>query len=234
MNIELNTNPLPPLEFYRGLCPELRAAVELRSDEQIAIYHPLIHDPFGTIRLHNTPEEVNKSLEQIKRIAQKHREERNWLGYIVRHAKPYRLEALWAVRNEMTDREFWTAVGQVWTDSENVWQYRQHWHLIFLSPRPEREYMMPEEDRAAFAAMPEQLTIYRGCNRLNKHGFSWTLNRQVAEMFTRRNIINAETGKRVKTRVIERVIHKSEAIAYLNDRKEEEIVTLKFEKKGSL
>jgi hypothetical protein len=123
----------------------------------------------------------------------------------------------------------------VWTNSENVWQYRTEWMPIFLSPRPEREYIMPEEDREVFARLPDRLTIYRGCNRLNKHGLSWTLNRDVAEMFaTKRNVLNCNTGKRVKTRIIERVIHKSEAIAYLSDRKEEEIVTMKFLAKGTL
>ena len=232
MTLELNMSPVLPADFYLGLCPELRAAAQLNGPDEVAIYHPFVHDPSGSMRLPYTPEELNKYLKERSAIAEKCRNQREWRRYIALHQRPYRCEALWNVRHEMTDREFWDAVGKVWTDSENVWQYRQQWHSIFASPRPEREYTMPEKDRAVFADLPDQLEIYRGCNRINKHGFSWTLDPEVAQMFARRNIVNLRTGERVKTRVIEQVINKSEAIAYLNDREEDEIVTLAFARRG--
>lgn len=100
MNLELNKTPLPPVDFYRELCPELQAAAELRGPNEFAIYHALMHDPFGTLRLHFSPAELNAQLEEMKAIVQEHRNQRKWLRYIVAHTKPYRCQVLWEVRNE--------------------------------------------------------------------------------------------------------------------------------------
>ena len=42
---------------------------------------------------------------------------------------------------------------------------------------------MDEEERAALEALPDQVTVYRGCGPDNKDGFSWSLKREVAEGF---------------------------------------------------
>ena len=97
---------------------------------------------------------------------------------------------------------------------------------------------MSEEDRKTFECLPETLTIYRGCNSHSKHGLSWTLDKAVAERFAERRhafwFTKKGKAKFVKPQVIERVIHKSEAVAYFSGRQESEIITYRFLKKGSL
>jgi hypothetical protein len=120
----------------------------------------------------------------------------------------------------------------MWTDSENIFQNQIFWKVALLSPRPEREYIMREEDRAVFNALPERFTVYRGCNHLNEGGFSWTLKREVAEWFVGYNAkFDLVKSKLVEARVIERVVKKSDCIAYFGERKEEEILTIKGDRK---
>ena len=97
---------------------------------------------------------------------------------------------------------------------------------------------MSKEDRKTFESLPETLTIYRGCNSHSKHGLSWTLDKAFAQHFAEKRhcfwFTKKMKAKFVTPRVIERTIHKSEAIAYFSTRKESEIVTFKFLRKGSL
>jgi hypothetical protein len=43
--------------------------------------------------------------------------------------------------------------------------------------------LMNDEERTAFEALPEQITIYWGCGPKNMFGFSRSLNRQIAAKF---------------------------------------------------
>jgi len=43
--------------------------------------------------------------------------------------------------------------------------------------------MMNDEERAAFEALPEPITISRGCGAKNMFGCSWSLDRKIAARF---------------------------------------------------
>ena len=76
--------------------------------------------------------------------------------------------------------------------------------------------------------MPNTITIYRG--GIDDKGYSWTLNKDYAVWFANRWIMNGNLGdesnvtNRHETNVFEKTINKSDAIAYLSDRGESEII----------
>jgi len=145
---------------------------------------------------------------------------------------------LWQIQGEIEDdKVYWSLVGRAWVACDNACQHFYTWALLLLSKRLHREFMMSKDERKTFDALPEKLTIYRGCNRYSKRGFSWTLDKAFAKHFAeKRHFFAIPKGvtKRVRPIVIERVINKSDAIAYFNRRKESEILTFKFLKKRSL
>ena len=230
---------MTPKQWRSKLHPELRKRAyikgkrpRLHGDPIVYLNHPFMHDNNGFHYREHTPDQVNEWFEKIKQRAADYRSAKDWMKYMVCHERPYRIEAFYAVQEEMTDREYWSTLGLIWTDSENIFQYRGFWMFALMSPRPEREYIMSEEDRAVFNALPKRFTVYRGCNHLNEDGFSWTLKREVAEWFIGYNAkLDLERGKRVEAGVIERVVEKSDCIAYFGERKEEEILTIAGDRK---
>ena len=80
---------------------------------------------------------------------------------------------------------------------------------------------MHEEERNAFTALPDRLTIYRGLHikKSTLRGLLWTLDRQRAEWFANR---------RAKRRpyLVEAEVLKSDVRAHFLDRGEAEIVVL--------
>jgi hypothetical protein len=81
------------------------------------------------------------------------------------------------------DRSAWlTLLGQEWEDVDNVGRYL----AIVAEALPDHTVpeMMTEAERAALAALPEVVTIYRGADRgVNEAGFCWSLDRDVAARF---------------------------------------------------
>jgi hypothetical protein len=80
--------------------------------------------------------------------------------------------------------------------------------------------MMDDAEREAFAQLPDVLTIYRGCYAVNKWGFSWSLDRDIAERFPFTNRYGGE-GRPL---LVKASIHKSKVIALKLSRGEAEIV----------
>jgi hypothetical protein len=137
------------------------------------------------------------------------------------HEKPYRLQAFSDIDCNLHGAEFWELLHEVWTNSENCWQNKKEWASYFTGGRA--DLFMTDEDRAAFAAMPDDLTIYRGINdKGDPCGFSWTLDISVAEKFARAWRRNGEGG-----RLLHRVVKKSDVFAYTDRRNEKEIIYLK-------
>jgi hypothetical protein len=177
------------------------------------------------------PRTVKEALESL--------EAGDWHSYLFAnfHRSVY-APILWQIQGEIEDdKVYWSLVGRAWVGCDNAFQHFCTWLLLFSSRRPHREVLMSEDERKTFDTLPEKLTIYRACNRYSKHGFSWTLDKAFAKHFAeKRHFFAFPKGvlKSVKPTVIEKVIDKGDAIAYFNRRKESEIVTCRFLKKGSL
>lgn len=80
-----------------------------------------------------------------------------------------------------------TTAGDVWVDTENHHEWRRLTKKIYLADRPGRDtWLMDEDEAAALAALPEQLTVFRGFRTHGAKCWDWTLDRKVAEFFARR------------------------------------------------
>ena len=89
---------------------------------------------------------------------------------------------LWGV---MDLHDWRTLLGEEWTMCDNVWAYRKCLkRAMFLTCTPQTclEMMTPRECEA-LAALPEHVTVYRGCGPKNVIGCCWSLDRDTAESF---------------------------------------------------
>ena len=138
-------------------------------------------------------------------------------SYIFLHERPYRLDAFTLIQSKLSDTQYWSLLSDIWTDTENQWQGLNKWKQLLSSNRPSRHYLMNEEEFNLLQSLPDEVTIYRGCQAgINENGLSWSLNKKKAEFFANR------FGK--EGIILERKIPKSNIIAFLNGRGESEVI----------
>jgi hypothetical protein len=98
-----------------------------------------------------------------------------------------KFRAIFHLHGEMAFSEWLTLLGEFWTDSDNVGVYKDQLIWILREYLDEPESVIPElmnaHEKEAFARMPEEITIYRGCGPINKLGLSWSLSREIATRF---------------------------------------------------
>lgn len=217
-------------ELFR-LCPTLCDACH--SSGGLPIYHPLIHMPQGAGS--HSPVYIAQCYERKKKIGDDFLEQKKWSSYLFLIEKPYRAAALSHIQARMTDAEYWENVSWVWTNSESNCMDKKVWKRLLSSPRPESHKTMTEDEQKFLASLPDRITVYRGfkarrnrCRSLpsNRKGHSWTLSREKAEWFT--NItFGIGLGEKKPHMVRSLIVNKSEVLAYLNGRNEQEILLSK-------
>jgi hypothetical protein len=80
--------------------------------------------------------------------------------------------------------EWFKLLGEEWTGLDNLWSARSILRAeLRAADRADLDLMMSERERAALAALPERITVYRGCYRVNRAGLSWSIDRSVAARF---------------------------------------------------
>ena len=80
-------------------------------------------------------------------------------------------------------RDDWHAVlGREWSCCDNIGAYRATLRRLLPTHGPVRP-MMTADEQAAYDALPERITVYRGCDTHNMRGASWSLDRDVARRF---------------------------------------------------
>lgn len=203
------------------LDPELAQWIDDSSTLGPMIKHPLVYDITGV----QFPAPANARLKAKKAALEQAMAEKRWESAVFLHERPHRAHALWKIAvehgAEISNEDYWGLVGAVWVDSENIWQNEEEWEYLFASERPGREHMMDEEEQAALAALPDTLTVYRGCTaELNEDGLSWTLDRNRAVWFAKR-FAGVHEGEPV---VHVGEVSKSQVIAHFLGRNESEIV----------
>ena len=200
------------------LYPELRAYLGYTAFP--VLRHPLVYMVPYSASSHEAVM-ANARFEHISKQLDTALQERTWVKYIHLYERPYRLEAFGHVAAHMDDEEYWETLSGIWTDSENINQNIGLWKKFWSSKRPARECVMDEEERAAFAAMPETLTIYRGTTPAsNVRGMSWTLTPRTAHWFGNRYVRSAHYFFATAE------VAKADVLAYLLRRNETEIVVL--------
>ncbi len=82
------------------------------------------------------------------------------------------------------DRDDWTRLlGEHWTTCDQATHSADFLRLLLSEEPLPIAGMMTERERVKLAALPEELTVYRGCAPYNTNGICWTLRRRIAVGF---------------------------------------------------
>lgn len=145
---------------------------------------------------------------------------KDWNAVIWSHERPYRWEAMTRHMTAMTDEVYWKLLADIWTDSENIFEYKWWAEKLLSNPRPGRHFLMEDSEHDALAAMPSKIQIYRGCQVCSRQhgvqGLSWTLKYDTAKWFAKRF-----PGQQA---IVSGYANKKDVLAYFASRNEAEIV----------
>lgn len=88
----------------------------------------------------------------------------------------------------------------------------------------DKAVLMDAEEREVYAALPDVVTIYRGCRTAKAvKGMSWSLSEEKARWFAERGAL-LSSGKGDGALVYRAKIKKEDVVAYLDGRNEEEVI----------
>lgn len=197
------------------LHPDLEEYLE-QVNGMSMIRHPLVYS------LSHVPQMnawVNQQYERKRKACEECRTNGDFYQLVWFHERPYRLQAFETVQQFMVDREYWEFLGALWIESENIHQNMVMWTRALTRTRGDRIYFMNDKEQVRFAALPDQVEIYRGHDGRNPNGLSWTLDAEKAAWFSRR----LGQGKPM---VATRTVPRDAILAILDRRDEEEIVLL--------
>ena len=203
------------------LASELEAWLVVTPLGLTAIKHPLVyaipyHEPMnGTL---------NAQLAAKQKAVDEALRRRRWPSYIALHERPWRLQALHEVANLLRPRTYWSLLGEVYTDTENLWQNLDLWLELLHADLPDRGWLMDADERHTLKALPESLTVFRGfAYDEQEDGLSWTLDKAVACRFARHAYQPGDSGP---PRVLEGRVARADVIAHFTGRGEQEVVAL--------
>ena len=134
-------------------------------------------------------------------------------------SKPYRMLYLSLAFPYLSKKERSEIMHEVWISVENINNNVNvsQMETLKMLRKCNQKYLMGQENYEVYENLPDTFVVYHGLQEnAREDGLSWTLSKDVAEWFAGRFENDGE--------VIEKVVHKTEVIAYFNDRDEEEIV----------
>lgn len=183
--------------------------------------HPLVVMVMFAPPMHRM---ANNMLVQKQELLDEAEREGDWAKALVLYERPYRLDAFCQYEELMDNEQYWQLLGQIWTDSENIFQAREQWTELLHSDRPGRsEGLMEEDERQRLCELPDRVEIYRGfCHRDGEKGLSWTLSRERAEWFAHR--LRRESDPPPRLVVAE--ARREDILALFTRRSEDEVVIL--------
>jgi hypothetical protein len=135
-----------------------------------------------------------------------------------------RLKTALSLRSRMQPDEWLRLLGEMWSCCDNIGIYRLRLRSLVGTDGPIRE-MMNAAEHAAYFALPDTVTVFRGCGPNNMLGASWTTDRRVAERFPFQHRYRTSDPILVTGRVKKRNI-----LAVKLDREEFEIITFSAKK----
>lgn len=187
------------------------------------IRHPLVY----AVPFFDSQSEIlrlNRALKEKQKICQECLAGHNWAQYIWMHERPYRINAFLIIRENLSNKEYWSLLRDIWIDSENIYSNALEWWEMLSSPRTFRRRFTECEDRKRLKKMPDVLTIYRGTTEIERDGsylgYSWTLDKKKAEWFAKR-LLKPEDGDPC---VASATVKKEDVIGFLSGRGEQELV----------
>ena len=133
--------------------------------------------------------------------------------------KPYLPVFLKYTKDYLSNKDYANMLYEVWITVE----YPNHdinvstTEFMSMFRKVNKKFLMNQEEKAVFDALPETITVYRGIQKnATINALSWTLDKNIAKWFANRFDNNGE--------VVEATINKKYVFAYLNGRGEKEIV----------
>jgi hypothetical protein len=131
------------------------------------------------------------------------------------------------LQNYFTDEEYWDNLKGCYVLQDYQSVNFEMLNALFSSNRPQKKFIMDEDEWEIFDSLPESFTIYRGMSvseyNSKEFRFSWTLNESIAKKFAER----AKMLYDVETTTHSIQVNKKDVLAYFNGREEEEIIYLK-------
>jgi hypothetical protein len=143
------------------------------------------------------------------------------------------LPALLDIADDILSEHWLVLLGELWVSFDNIGLhgYDLFWAIHERVPDMDsviRE-LMNDEERMAFEALPEQITIYRGCGPKNIFGFSWSLDRKIAAKFPFSSRYRTEEPK-----LLTATISKYRAAALKLARREQEVIVFDYPDERSI
>lgn len=195
------------------LHPDLQSYIE-NSPIGLCLKHPLV---FGMFYSESMNAMYNAQYVAKKEYIKKAIRNKQWNSYIWMHERPYRLDEFIKIQNNLSDDEYWNLLGEIWSDSENLWQYGLLLKFLINKNRPNRESMMDDKEKEFFKKLPDEFIIYRGHQIKNRLGYSWTLSNWKAKWFAKR--LDCK-----RNGVVQAIVKKEDVVAVLLRRGEFEII----------
>lgn len=175
------------MQKQEPLCDELRQAVRISGD-MVSLHHPLMVEAFYISQMNAL---YNARLAAKREAFNKAVKDKEWMRAAMFVERPYRMEFVAARRSQMTRATYWSVLRYVLTDTENQWEYKRIMPMLIAPQnaadlRLRDEHLMDAGERDRLAALPDVVTVYRGCRAHNRTGWSWTTDYEKAVWFARR------------------------------------------------
>ncbi|MEB3360796.1 MAG: hypothetical protein VKI42_01575 [Synechococcaceae cyanobacterium] len=130
-----------------------------------------------------------------------------------------RMAALLDLYRETPYREWMALLGEHWPSCDNIGRHRLLLRQLLPEHGPVIE-MMTAEELDQYNALPDRLTVFRGCGPNNMLGASWSLSRDVAASFPMLN-----RYRQAEPLLVTAKVKRESVLAVKLDRDELEIIT---------
>lgn len=122
-------------------------------------------------------------------------------------------------RNPLAWGTWFRVLGEIWSDCDNINVFAPVLRARFTEHRDCWESMMTPSELEAYRALPDSVTLYRGCGPDNLFGLSWTTSPIVAAKFPTLNRYFQEVPLLITAQVPKQAV-----VAIKTDRNEEEVI----------
>lgn len=97
----------------------------------------------------------------------------------------------------MSDQEYANTVREIWVATKGLSPEEAKRRLLDHSRTISTRMWMRDDDAETYRGLPDVVTIYRGCEKGNERGWSWTLDRKRAKHFAAKPFHNGCPGPTV-------------------------------------
>jgi hypothetical protein len=145
------------------------------------------------------------------------------------------------------DKEYWNFLRFLWIEySNDVKRIGHIWTDLLRSKRTNKEYFMNEEERTFFENLPNEIVVYRGymgrkytsnlddpfskCfgpdETIDGMGYSYSLSKEIGLKYYKKYEKFNSIDSGYQNSLFEGNVSKKDVLGYINEKKEEEIITI--------